>query len=123
MDLQQEVINFSVNSTVNKTLLENKVSEKNTTFKWYTVLIVIKSAMGLVKFYALLRFCRNASINIHRAMSFRVINAVMVFFDTHFIGNILNRFSYDLYNIDENLPFLFPDMVAVSKHAIILTFS
>lgn len=105
-----------MNSTLKNTTLENKIYEKDAKFNWYTVLIIVKSAMGLVKFYVVLRFCRNASINIHSIMSSRMVNAVMTFFDTHFIGNVLNRFSYDLYNIDENLPFIFPDMVAVSDH-------
>ncbi|KAJ8925148.1 hypothetical protein NQ315_001333 [Exocentrus adspersus] len=110
VDLQKEVLDLS--NTTNTTALETKTTEKDVTFVWYTALTIINAITALLKFYVLLRFCRTASINIHRIMSHRVINALMTFFDTHLIGNILNRFSYDLYNIDESLPFVFPDMTA-----------
>lgn len=42
------------------------------------------------------------------------MGATMAFFDNHYIGNILNRFSYDLNNIDETIPFLFPVLGNVS---------
>lgn len=80
----------------------------------YGVLILLKCIMGLVQYYALLRFCQNASVNLHNAMTVRVMGATMSFFDTHFIGNILNRFSYDLNNIDEHIPFMFPGLAMVS---------
>lgn len=80
----------------------------------YAVLTLLRCVMSLVKFYALLRFCQNASVNLHKAMTMGVIGATMAFFDNHFIGNILNRFSYDLNNIDEFIPFLFPRLGHVS---------
>lgn len=109
------MIDLQSNSTVNETYYGDTVSKKDDTFGVYTILVILKATLGLVKYYALLRFCRSASINIHRAMSSRVVNALMSFFDTHFIGNILNRFSLDLSNIDESLPFVFPGLFGVSR--------
>ncbi|CAH1982549.1 unnamed protein product [Acanthoscelides obtectus] len=113
IDLQQKVLDMQANSTINATVYEDTVTLKDNTFGMYTILTILKSAMGLVKYYAFLRFCRNASIRIHNAMSSCVVNAEMKFFDNHFIGNILNRFSYDLNNIDESLPFIFPMVMGV----------
>lgn len=71
--------------------------------------------MNLVRFNALLLFCKNASFYLHEAMTSRIFSATMAFFDSHYIGNILNRFSFDLNNIDEFLPFLFPALGGVSE--------
>ncbi|KAJ8931651.1 hypothetical protein NQ314_015403 [Rhamnusium bicolor] len=117
VDLQQKVLDLKLNSTLNKTIFEESILQKDSTFNWYTIMIIVKSAMGLMKFYALLSFCRSASINIHQVMTSTVIKAAMSFFDTHFIGNILNRFSHDLYNIDENLPYVFPELTSVNISA------
>nr|CAI5851682.1 unnamed protein product [Callosobruchus analis] len=113
IDLQQKVLDMQSNSTINASVYEDTASLKDNTFGMYTTLTILKSVMGLVKYYALLRFCRSASVRIHNAMSSCVVNAEMKFFDNHFIGNILNRFSYDLNNIDESLPFVFPVLIGV----------
>lgn len=103
------------NTTINATYFDEISTRKDNTFNMYTVLTILKSCLGLIKFYALIRFCRNASINLHAAMSSTVINAVMNFFDTHFLGNILNRFSFDLNLIDERLPFVIPVLISVRE--------
>nr|CAH7727811.1 unnamed protein product [Callosobruchus chinensis] len=113
IDLQQKVLDMQSNSTIDATVFEDTARLKDNTFGMYTTLTILKSVMGLVKYYALLRFCRSASVRIHNAMSSCVVNAEMKFFDNHFIGNILNRFSYDLNNIDESLPFVFPILISV----------
>lgn len=102
------------NSTINSTYSEEVSTQKDNTFNMTAALVILRTAFSLIKYYAFIRFCRNASINLHHAMSSRVITAVMRFFDTHYIGNILNRFSYDLNNIDGSIPFLFPILIAVS---------
>ncbi|KAJ8957017.1 hypothetical protein NQ318_012189 [Aromia moschata] len=113
IDLQQEVLDLKENSTVNATYYEETVSKKDTSFALYATMVILHVVLNLVKYYALLKFCRNASIHIHQAMSSRVVAAAMSFFDTHFIGNILNRFSHDLNNIDENIPWLLPGLINV----------
>ncbi|XP_062428026.1 ATP-binding cassette sub-family C member 10 isoform X4 [Rhea pennata] len=47
-----------------------------------------------------------AATVIHNRLLQRVIKATVTFFDTTPIGRILNRFSSDLYCVDDNLPFI-----------------
>lgn len=114
VDLEQAVIDMEKNSTKNSTDYQNAVHDKNYTFMLYGILTVVRGLMGLARYYALLFFCQRASVNLHQAMTFGLINVPMSFYDNHFIGNILNRFSYDLHNIDENIPFNFPSLTGVS---------
>lgn len=114
VDLEQAVIDLENNSTTNTTQYQDALHDKNYTFMLYGILTVLRCFMGLAKYYALLYFCQRASVNLHKAMAFGVIGTKMRFFDNHYIGNILNRFSYDLHNIDENLPFNFPSLTGVS---------
>lgn len=79
----------------------------------YSIMIFISTAAALVKTYVLLSYCRRASINIHKSMLASILKAPMIFFDTHFIGNILNRFSQDMNNVDEMLPFVFTECFRV----------
>nr|XP_023012681.1 probable multidrug resistance-associated protein lethal(2)03659 [Leptinotarsa decemlineata] len=85
--------------------LKDAESQEQSTFNIYTIMMIASTILALTKTYVLLDFCRRASVNIHKAMVENVVSALMSFFDSHFIGNILNRFSRDLLNIDEPLPF------------------
>lgn len=114
VDLEQTVIDIENNCTKNSTNYQNAVHDKNYTFMLYGILTVLRCLLGLAKYYALLFFCQRASVNLHKKMTLGLIGATMAFYDNHYIGNILNRFSYDLHNIDENLPFNFPSLTGVS---------
>lgn len=94
--------------------LEEARANEKLTINLYSLMIFVSTTLDLLKTYALYDFCRRASINIHKSMSRTIIYAVMSFFDTHFIGNILNRFSQDLNNIDEHLPFVFSECFRVA---------
>lgn len=102
------------NKTTNGTDYDQAVDDKNTTFMTYGILTAARCIVALVRFYCLLWFCQRASVNLHKAMMKALTGATMSFYDTHFIGNILNRFSYDLNTIDEFIPFLFPGLGSVS---------
>ncbi|XP_030749663.1 multidrug resistance-associated protein 4-like [Sitophilus oryzae] len=113
VDYQQQAYDIGLGKNVtakdtNATLTQtDALGRRDRTFNLYTIMISSSAVLALVKAYSLLRYCRKASINIHQAMCHSVINSAMSFMDNHFIGNILNRFSYDLDVIDEMLPFIF----------------
>jgi ATP-binding cassette subfamily C (CFTR/MRP) protein 4 len=71
-------------------------------FPIISVTVAILSFLRSVIFYLL---ARKASISLHGLLFERIMNASMGFFSTHYIGNILNRFSEDLLYVDERVPY------------------
>lgn len=114
VDLQQEVLDMEKNGT-NSSTYDMTVTEKDNVFTMYGVYTILRCVGGVIAFYALMKFCQRASVFLHKSMLDGLMGAKMSFFDSHYIGNILNRFSYDLNNIDESIPFVFPSLASVSS--------
>ncbi|KAM9770720.1 ATP-binding cassette sub-family C member 10 [Menidia menidia] len=53
-----------------------------------------------------------AASAIHNRLLDRVLKATVAFFDTTPLGRILNRFSSDLYSVDDSLPFILNILLA-----------
>ncbi|XP_066159001.1 probable multidrug resistance-associated protein lethal(2)03659 [Euwallacea fornicatus] len=111
VDYQQQVYDLSVGNNVtskrNETLTyEEALQNKISTFNLYAILVFSSGGFAFLRSYSILRFCRRASVKIHQLMCRSVIHCLMIFMDNHFIGNILNRFSYDLDVIDEHYPYI-----------------
>uniref|UniRef100_A0A7N8XI22 ATP-binding cassette, sub-family C (CFTR/MRP), member 10 n=1 Tax=Mastacembelus armatus TaxID=205130 RepID=A0A7N8XI22_9TELE len=53
-----------------------------------------------------------AATTIHNRLLDRVLKATVTFFDTTPLGRILNRFSSDLYSVDDSLPFILNILLA-----------
>lgn len=53
-----------------------------------------------------------AATAIHRRLLDQVVKATVSFFDTTPLGRILNRFSSDLYSVDDSLPFILNILLA-----------
>lgn len=113
--MQQKVIDLENNRTSDPHTFQNAVDEKDHAFTIVGILTVLRSILSVVKFFAFVLFCRKASINLHKKMALAIIGSTMLFFDTHFIGNVLNRLSYDLNSVDEVIPFLYPALGNVSQ--------
>lgn len=79
----------------------------------YTMMIGVATAFTLGRAFAFFLFTSRASVRLHNAIFKNILQASMQFFDTHLIGNILNRFSRDLGLIDEYIPYLVFDAFAV----------
>lgn len=76
--------------------------------------MVAATGLSLIKAIGFFGFNRNACINLHKSMISKIINAKMTFFDSHLIGNVLNRFSKDLCTIDEHLSFVMSECFEVT---------
>nr|XP_046230865.1 ATP-binding cassette sub-family C member 10 [Scatophagus argus]XP_046230873.1 ATP-binding cassette sub-family C member 10 [Scatophagus argus] len=55
-----------------------------------------------------------AAMAIHNRLLDRVLKATVTFFDTTPMGRILNRFSSDLYSVDDSLPFILNILLATA---------
>ncbi|CAN9510715.1 unnamed protein product [Ophioblennius macclurei] len=53
-----------------------------------------------------------AASTIHNRLLDRVLKATVTFFDTTPVGRMLNRFSSDLYSVDDSLPFILNILLA-----------
>ncbi|CAH0557074.1 unnamed protein product [Brassicogethes aeneus] len=92
---------------------EKSIAQANFTINIYSGTIFLSIFMDLIRVYFMLNVARLASLNIHKAMTSSIINSVMIFFDNHFIGNILNRFSQDLSNVDEQVSNILLDIMII----------
>lgn len=90
----------------NKTLYKVLKNNRNDIFKLYSALIIITSILLLIRFIAFFTLTARASRFLHEKMISCIIYTEMLFFNTHYLGNVLNRFSKDLATIDEYIPFL-----------------
>lgn len=104
---------LTANYTSPDEALAAAIAKEKATIKMYSIIMIVSIVSATIQTYAIFDYCRRASVNIHKSMVTNIMNATMSFFDTHFIGNVLNRFSQDLNNIDEQLPFTMREFIRV----------
>ncbi|CAH1997626.1 unnamed protein product [Acanthoscelides obtectus] len=111
-------INVSIATYLNESMekIDRLEIQSAKSINFYTILLVSGTLCELIKYYMIFKFALNASFNLHKAMIHSIVNAIMSFFDTYFIGNILNRFSQDLAVIDEHFPFVLTHFITTLFH-------
>ncbi|XP_063913187.1 ATP-binding cassette sub-family C member 4-like isoform X2 [Zophobas morio] len=105
VNLEERIANQSLANSTNSTIDDDLNQERRYIFYMYSFMTVATTVTTFGRAVALLFFARTASLYLHKHMITTIVNASMQFFDTNFIGNILNRFSKDLITIDEYIPF------------------
>ncbi|KAL0738072.1 hypothetical protein Bca4012_014282 [Brassica carinata] len=76
------------------------------------IFCIINSILTLVRAFSFAYGGLKAAVRVHSALICKLINAPIQFFDQTPSGRILNRFSSDLYTIDDSLPFILNILLA-----------
>ncbi|XP_063924488.1 ATP-binding cassette sub-family C member 4-like [Zophobas morio] len=87
------------------------------------ILIIAATVLFIVNTTLYWFLAKKASISIHKLLLSKIVNSSIEFFNSHFAGNILNRFSEDMLYLDEFVPRTFYDMlrnIAATTGIIIL---
>ncbi|XP_063922990.1 ATP-binding cassette sub-family C member 4-like [Zophobas morio] len=111
-NLEDEILETN-NSIANNSHYVTLLQERNVLKLKFVLTVTVLCATTLIRAIALFVFCRSISIKLHNKMLKNILNASLRFFDTTFIGNMVNRFSKDLANIDENIPFPLHHLAAI----------
>ncbi|KAJ3656703.1 hypothetical protein Zmor_015754 [Zophobas morio] len=123
--LEQNLTNLKELNESDNLEYDNLYKERQHELVLYTTMVLTSILLVVVKSFSYFHFVRMASISIHKAMVRNIINSTMKFFDTFFIGNVLNRFTKDFVTVDETLPFVamecFTMIFTVSGGIILLT--
>ncbi|XP_044751379.1 probable multidrug resistance-associated protein lethal(2)03659 [Coccinella septempunctata] len=109
---------FFVRTWVN---MEQNVKDTNGTLEiprttiiyTYSGITIGTITFSLIYCLSFVAFFTKASINLHNTVVERLIQGKMTFFDCNPAGRILNRFSKDMGIVDEYIPFILYDVVAI----------
>ncbi|KAJ3659602.1 hypothetical protein Zmor_011284 [Zophobas morio] len=102
-----------INHTVDSISYSILTEDRNQLLHTYGAAVVGLSVATLIRGCILFLFSRRVSVTLHKKMLNCVINACLNFFDTTFLGNIVNRFSKDLDSVDESIPFPLHHLLAI----------
>ncbi|CAH0564200.1 unnamed protein product [Brassicogethes aeneus] len=125
VDLQQNMITFRITNTTNSTAYLKTKEINDWTLNVYSISIISSTGLQITKFFIFLLFATRASFRIHKKMISSIVGSTMSFFDSYFIGNILNRFSQDMNVVDEDMPYVFAHFIRIlfkiAGHVYIIT--
>nr|CAD7399247.1 unnamed protein product [Timema cristinae] len=91
---------------------------RDTCSEIYAGLTLATLAVILTRSFVFFSVCMRASTNLHNAMFSGVIRSVMSFFTVNPSGKILNRFSKDMGQIDEQLPLILLDCLQIGFNLV-----
>ncbi|XP_022172980.1 multidrug resistance-associated protein 4-like [Myzus persicae] len=77
----------------------------------YVVLMVSLIVSGIVRSVIFVKMTTKSSVNLHNQMFNSIIRTSMFFFNTNSSGQVLNRFSKDMAEVDKILPNIFLDSI------------
>ncbi|CAI7862215.1 unnamed protein product, partial [Closterium sp. NIES-54] len=72
----------------------------------FTFIALLNSLLTLLRAFSFARAGMTAAHRVHHELLAAVVRTPLAFFDTNPSGRILNRFSSDLYTVDDSLPFI-----------------
>lgn len=116
VDVQQNLSDCIAKNLTGTEEYQNVLDRNEELLKLYTIAVACSTILLIIGANLHFNFSCKASVNLHNAMTSSIVNAKMSFFDSHYFGNIINRFSKDLTTLDEYIPFITYDCIRVRNN-------
>lgn len=114
IDAEQKITDYNSKNLTNSSSYADAKRHHSVTVILYTAMIGVATVFTLTRAFCCMLFGSRATLILHKLTFGKIMAANMNFFDSHLIGNILNRFSRDLGTIDEYVPYVAFDVLRVS---------
>ncbi|KAK9884044.1 hypothetical protein WA026_004979 [Henosepilachna vigintioctopunctata] len=118
VDMDEHINVLTRNKNRSSSEFDMLTSKSASAFNTYTTITFVGSAFWLMSLVLHFYFASQISMKLHKSMIESVFGSTMKFFDNNLIGNILNRFSKDIYYIDEELVYSTNDFIMVFVIAV-----
>ncbi|KAH0818723.1 hypothetical protein GEV33_004068 [Tenebrio molitor] len=103
INIEHNLLNYTHHNMTNSEKFENINQKRHLMIYIFPVVLMSTAILTILRAIAFFLMAKKASYSIHKLVATKVIDAPMPFFDNHFVGNILNRFSEDLLYVDEKV--------------------
>lgn len=114
VSVEPKLVHLGASNDTNITKYTETLQQRNRILKLYSTMVIVGSLLTFVRSFSNFYFCTKAGRKLHKVLIAGVLNASMVFFDNHLVGNILNRVSKDFHTIDEVIPYVVYENFRVS---------
>jgi ATP-binding cassette subfamily C (CFTR/MRP) protein 4 len=105
INAEQQIVNYTIYNDTDSDNYKNLMRNRQWMIIFFPIISVTVAVLSFSRPVIFSLLARKASISLHGLLFERTVNASMRFFSSHYIGNILNRFSEDLLYVDEKLPY------------------
>ncbi|XP_023013490.2 probable multidrug resistance-associated protein lethal(2)03659 [Leptinotarsa decemlineata] len=104
VNMEPSVTRFIKANLTDSSEYSETLETRNNYLRLFSIIQVVALVLVFSRTYMTFFFSLRASKNLHKSLNNSVLNSFMTFFDGHYIGNIINRFSKDLSTVDEVIP-------------------
>ncbi|KAG5872834.1 hypothetical protein JTB14_020338 [Gonioctena quinquepunctata] len=111
VNIEPNITNLARLNSTDDTEMNEIIAKRNGFLNFYGLFILAAVVLIFTRTYLTFFFSLRASKNLHEWITHSVCNSFMTFFDGHYIGNIINRFSKDVGTIDETIPLIFYEIM------------
>ncbi|CAH1368253.1 unnamed protein product [Tenebrio molitor] len=105
INTEHRIFNYTIYNDTHNDSYKNSMQNRHQMIYLFPIISVTVAILSFLRSVIFYLFARKASISLHGLLFERIVNDSMGFFSTHYIGNILNRFSEDLLYVDERVPY------------------
>ncbi|RZC33809.1 ABC membrane domain containing protein, partial [Asbolus verrucosus] len=103
-NIEHSIVNYTAINCTTSQGYKKAIEARIVMCYLYPMVIIIATIMVFMKAFANYNLAKKASMNVHQLIAKKILYASTTFFNSNFVGNILNRFSKDLLSIDEIIP-------------------